>query len=90
MEKIVATHPKQDFTPPDTPSDIKPVLIGQTPPGDPPHSILYYVDRNDPKGPFPQNPNQDPMYFYWEQAIAYWLGPITPPPGILPNEDGIP
>ncbi len=37
------------------------------------HSILQYVDRNDPLGPAPADPNADPEYAAWEKAIADWI-----------------
>lgn len=37
-----------------------------------PHSILYFVDRSDPRGPLPENPVNDPMFLPWEEAIARW------------------
>src|SRR3989339_1838670 len=36
------------------------------------HSILYYVDKNNPTGPPPQDPNQDPMFSSWEGAVKGW------------------
>ncbi len=36
------------------------------------HSILHYVDKNDPLGPIPENPEKDPQYLIWEKAIADW------------------
>lgn len=36
------------------------------------HSILYYVDINDPLGPAPVNPENDPQFAGWESAIAKW------------------
>ncbi len=36
------------------------------------HSILHFVDRNDPLGPIPQNPEQDPQYNNWEAGIITW------------------
>ena len=36
------------------------------------HSILYYVDINDPLGPAPINPENDPQFTGWESAIAKW------------------
>lgn len=38
-----------------------------------PHSILYYVDKNNPLGPAPTNPSSDPMYNYWESAVQEWV-----------------
>jgi membrane peptidoglycan carboxypeptidase len=36
------------------------------------HNILYYIDRNNPLGPPPNNPEQDPQYKNWEQAVFNW------------------
>lgn len=36
------------------------------------HSILYYVDRTNPLGPAPINPNNDPQYANWEWAVQRW------------------
>lgn len=37
------------------------------------HSILHYVDRADPLGPAPSEPNKDPYYKPWEEAVAAWI-----------------
>jgi 1A family penicillin-binding protein len=37
------------------------------------HSILYYVDKKDPAGPQPQNPENDPQFKNWEEAVRIWL-----------------
>lgn len=37
------------------------------------HSILYYVNKDDPTGPGPENPGDDYMYQPWEEAIEKWL-----------------
>lgn len=37
-----------------------------------PHSILYYVDKNDPLGPAPKNPSADPQFNLWESRIQAW------------------
>jgi len=36
------------------------------------HSILYYVDKNNPLGPRPEKPENDPQYSAWEKGIADW------------------
>lgn len=36
------------------------------------HSILHYVDRNDPRGPYPTNPASDGQYKYWEYGVQQW------------------
>jgi 1A family penicillin-binding protein len=38
----------------------------------PPHSILHYINKNDPRGLPPENPFEDPQYEAWETAIANW------------------
>lgn len=37
------------------------------------HSILHYVDKDNPRGPVPENPQQDPQYTVWENAIQDWI-----------------
>lgn len=37
------------------------------------HSILHYVDKNDPLGPIPNNPESDPNYKTWEEAVLKWV-----------------
>ena len=36
------------------------------------HSILYYVDRTDPRGEYPQKPQDDPQFKNWEKAVEEW------------------
>lgn len=36
------------------------------------HSILYYVDKDNPRGPYPSNPSRDPQFEYWEYPISLW------------------
>jgi len=38
-----------------------------------PHSILYYVNKNDPRGDPPTNPADDPQFSAWEQGIQDWI-----------------
>jgi len=38
------------------------------------HSILYWVDKDNPRGPVPKNPDQDPQFSAWEKAIQNWGG----------------
>jgi membrane carboxypeptidase/penicillin-binding protein PbpC len=37
------------------------------------HSILHYVDKDNPTGPIPSNPARDPQYNYWESAVQTWV-----------------
>ncbi len=37
------------------------------------HTILTYVDRSNPTGPVPTNPERDPAYIAWETAVQDYL-----------------
>jgi membrane peptidoglycan carboxypeptidase len=36
------------------------------------HSILFWVNRNDPRGADPENPDADPQFKLWETPIRTW------------------
>jgi len=72
MSKIISASPTESFIPPNPVTDRKPVLLGQLQPGDT-NTILYYVDKNNPLGPQPENPMSDPQYFPWQTGINNWL-----------------
>ena len=36
------------------------------------HSILYYVNKDDPTGAYPSNPASDPQYKNWEYGVQAW------------------
>ncbi|HNQ45062.1 MAG TPA: penicillin-binding protein [bacterium] len=36
------------------------------------HCILYYVDRENPRGPAPTNPGADPQFASWEAGVKSW------------------
>jgi membrane peptidoglycan carboxypeptidase len=36
------------------------------------HDILYYVNKNDPQGPYPTNPASDDQFYNWEYAVQAW------------------
>lgn len=37
------------------------------------HNILHYVDRSNPTGSAPENPDEDEMYEPWEAGITSWI-----------------
>ncbi len=37
-----------------------------------PHCILYYVNKDDPRGDPPADPSADPQFANWEQAVQDW------------------
>jgi len=36
------------------------------------HNILFYVDKNDPRGLVPTDPTKDPQFNLWEAAVQKW------------------
>ncbi len=34
--------------------------------------ILYWVDKKDPRGPAPSNPNSDPQFHLWNPPVQTW------------------
>lgn len=36
------------------------------------HSILYWVDKNNPRGPIPEHPEYDPQFKNWESGVRAW------------------
>jgi len=36
------------------------------------HSILYWVNKTDPRGPQPTNPDDDPQFKNWEYGVQKW------------------
>ncbi|MEI8343936.1 MAG: PBP1A family penicillin-binding protein [Candidatus Moraniibacteriota bacterium] len=37
------------------------------------HDILYYVNKDDPRGDAPKDPKNDPQYSNWEKGLKDWL-----------------
>lgn len=37
------------------------------------HDILFYVDKNDPRGGAPKNPENDPQFDNWEKGVKKWF-----------------
>jgi penicillin-binding protein 1C len=37
------------------------------------HSILYWVDKNNPTGPSPTDPYSDPQFKNWEYGVQNWI-----------------
>lgn len=36
------------------------------------HNILFYVDKDNPRGAIPSNPASDPQFNLWEAAVKNW------------------
>ncbi|MDP2676892.1 MAG: PBP1A family penicillin-binding protein [bacterium] len=37
------------------------------------HSILYWVDKNNPQGNIPENPERDSQFTLWEYPVRTWM-----------------
>lgn len=71
-ELVNATLPKfpvETFgTPEPTDPNLKPILRGDYTSGGI-HSVLHFIDKDNPLGPAPSNPSSDPQYPNWERAV---------------------
>lgn len=36
------------------------------------HTILYYVNKDDPQGDYPKKPQDDPQFSHWESGVLAW------------------
>jgi 1A family penicillin-binding protein len=72
MVAALKDSPSETFTRPDPVTSDKTMLNGTpTSPEHPePHSILFYVNKNDPLGPLPENPDQDVQFKNWEWTVV--------------------
>ena len=50
------------------------------------HTILYYVDRNNPRGAVPSNPAADPQFPNWEWSVQNNFRLVVPEPSPTPIE----
>lgn len=53
-----------DHTPPETRKEVVFPSV---------HTILHWINKDDPRGPVPSDPKQDPQYEYWEYAVRKWF-----------------
>ncbi|MEK9173478.1 MAG: PBP1A family penicillin-binding protein [Patescibacteria group bacterium] len=93
MSEALKDSPPETFTKPETPIPQKPILRGDYLSNKVIHSILYYVDRENPDGPYPDNPGKDPQFKNWEAGVVDWARKNLPDfnlynqPGILPTSN---
>lgn len=77
MAYAIQKYPAADFTPPapDPQEDtLPPVLKGNwnTDPARGVHDILYWIDKDNPRGPAPTNPWSDPQAAAWDYPVQAW------------------
>ncbi len=51
------------------------------------HDILYWVDKENPRGPVPQNPEKDPQFNLWEKSVLFWWEQNKQNYGITTDQD---
>ncbi len=77
MKQALPQFPNESFAPDQYTDSQKTMLdghyVGQTPSGPQIHSILYWVNKDDPLGAPPQDSTTDPQYQHWEYGIQTWL-----------------
>jgi 1A family penicillin-binding protein len=78
MQYAIGTRPNDTFTRTEVDeSGLKPILRGQWQvPGQDGkvHDILYWVDKSDPLGPAPSNPNADSQFHLWDPPVVARYG----------------
>lgn len=78
MAYALSKYPKTYFNEPDSiSSSVPPMLQGNWAVPDlqgniVPHSLLYWTDKNNPQGPPPSNPSNDPQFTAWEYGVSAW------------------
>lgn len=72
VDKVLPKLAVEPFVKPETEDQetLKPVLRGVFSEA---HSILFWIDKNNPRGPVPQNPESDPQFRNWEYAVQSWV-----------------
>src|SRR3989344_3815439 len=72
MDKVLPRIALESFFKPEPydPSLLKPIFRGDM--GEGPHSILYWVDKDNPLGPSPGNSSSDPQFRNWEYSVQLW------------------
>lgn len=69
MSQALKDAPIENFAKPDPMITDKPILNGQYQT----HEILYWLNKNDPQGAPPENPESDSQFKNWEASLQNWL-----------------
>jgi membrane peptidoglycan carboxypeptidase len=73
MAQALAEYPQDTFpAPASTTPPAKPILAGNYLANNQVHTILYYVNKDDPTGPAPTDPTTDPQFYRWETGVVNW------------------
>ncbi len=85
MARALADTPPEQFIKPNPITTDKIMLNGNY--NDPSgiHTILYYVNKNDPTGSYPSNPSDDSQFPNWEASVQRWLNSVIPQSTVSPS-----
>lgn len=75
IKEVLPDYPVETFNKPpevNLAEISKPMINGQYYFNGGVHNILYYIDKNDPLGAIPQNPNNDYQFINWEISTQIW------------------
>jgi len=79
LTEVFKTLPKEEFEKPVPQPEPKPILAGNwlgqattTSSTLQIHEILYWLNKDDPLGPQPTNPESDPQFRLWEWPVQKW------------------
>lgn len=72
MKKALENKEPEPFLKPEPYIANKPILNGDYLNQKQIHSILYYVDKHNPLGPSPLNPEADSQFWNWELPVLGW------------------
>jgi membrane peptidoglycan carboxypeptidase len=73
MKEALKEFAPETFNRPDPVIVEKPILRGQYIIDSQIHSILYYLDKDNPNGPPPSDPTNDSQFENWESGIQGWF-----------------
>lgn len=87
MARTLADTPPEQFIKPDPITTDKIMLNGSYHGPGGIHTVLFYINKNDPLGSHPSNPYSDPQFTNWEASVQKWLSYISPTtqPSSSPN-----
>jgi hypothetical protein len=72
MGKALEAQPIEFFEKTENYTKNKPILDGTYIINNDVHNILYYIDKNNPLGPSPVNPQDDSQFQNWELPVRLW------------------
>ena len=72
MNAALQNYPMEFFNKPDDVQENKPMMDGEYIINGQVHEILYYVDKTNPTGPQPLNPESDSQFWNWELPLKNW------------------